>query len=344
MIEHPRVKSNNSPAKNYVISWNEVTMKIEDLHYNLPTEPFDDTNFDIEQWRRTNPMDYLKALYIVFGADKIVDGVPSELAKAVAFQAVYKVTRQYIPDTLYKYGSLTEDTELNDKKFQTLLNQQIFMADIKDFNDPFDGKAFYYDPEKLKGIDRLAEHNGRFIDDFTQFHKATSLTENGVNCMPMWAHYSNNHRGFCVAYDMKHPDNLSLSACTFPVQYTDQRLDITSFMRDYAQMVANEVDRQEAAGKKQIVIDNLSIIYIAQFLCNIKHISWQYEKEFRCTMGATAKGMPYVTAVPKAIYIGMNCLPNHVERLYSIGQTLRIPVHKMEFEECSENFDLKVTI
>lgn len=344
MPEHPRVKSDDFPAKNYVISWNEVTMKIEDLHYNLPIEPFDDTNFDIEQWRRTNPMDYLKALYIVFGADKIVDGVPSELAKAVAFQAVYKVTRQYIPDTLYKYGSLTEDTELNDKKFQTLLNQQIFMADIKDFNDPFDGKAFYYDSEKLKGIDRLAEHNGRFIDDFTQFHKATSLTENGVNCMPMWAHYSNNHRGFCVAYDMKHPDNLSLSACTFPIQYTDQRLDITSFMRDYAQMVANEVDRQEAEGKKQIVIDNLSIIYIAQFLCNIKHISWQYEKEFRCTMGATAKGMPYVTAVPKAIYIGMNCLPNHAERLYSIGQALQIPVHRMQFEDCSESFDLKVTI
>jgi hypothetical protein len=114
-------------------------------------------------------------------------------------------------------------------------------------------------------------------------------------------------------------------------------------MRDYAQMVANEIDRQEADGKKQIIIDNLSILYIAQFLCNIKHVSWQYEKEFRCTMGATAQGMPYVQAVPKAIYIGMNCLPDHAERLYSIGQSLQIPVQKMEFDECSESFDLKVT-
>lgn len=317
-------------------------MKIENLSFDLPAAPIDEKNFDLEKWRRETPMDYLKALYIFFKSDKIVDGVPSELARTVMFQAIYSVTRQYIPDTLYKYGSLTDDADLNEKKFQALLNCQIFMSDIKDFNDPFDGKAFYYDPEKLKSIDYLAAHNGRVIDDFTRFHKATSLTENDVNCMPMWAHYSNNHRGFCVAYDMKNPDNLSLSACTFPIQYTDQRLDITSFMKSYAQMVAAEVDRQQAEGKKEILINDLTIIYIAQFLCNIKHISWQYEKEFRCTMGVTAKGMPYVEATPKAIYIGMNCLPNHEERLRRIGQALQIPVHKMVFEDCASMFNLGI--
>ena len=317
-------------------------MKIEDISFDLPNVPIDEKNFDLGKWRRETPMDYLKALYIIFESDKIVDGVPGELARAIAFQSIYKVSRQYIPDTLYKYGSLTDDTDLNEKKFQTLQNRQIFMSDIKDFNDPFDGKAFYYDPQKLMNINWLTVYKGRLIDDFTRFLKATSLTENDVNCMPMWAHYSNNHRGFCVAYDMKNPDNLPLSACTFPVQYTDQRLDITSFMKAYAQMVAAEVDRQQAEGKKAILINDLTIIYIAQFLCNIKHISWQYEKEFRCTMGATAKGMPYVEATPKAIYIGMNCLPNHEERLRSIGQALQIPVHKMVFDECASMFNLGI--
>lgn len=46
--------------------------------------------------------------------------------------------------------------------------------------------------------------------------------------MPMWAHYANNHAGFCVSYDMK--ENKQLSGCTFPVQYTNQRIDITSLM------------------------------------------------------------------------------------------------------------------
>lgn len=318
-------------------------MKIEDLHYDLPTAPINEENFDLEKWRRETPMDYLKALYIVLESSKIAPDVPSELAQDIAFQSIYKTSRLYIPDTLYKYGSLTDDAVLNEKKFQTLQNRQIFMSDIKDFNDPFDGKAFYYDPEKLKSINCLAAHNGRFIDDFTRFHKVTSLTENGVNCMPMWAHYSNNHRGFCVAYDMKTPDNHSLLSCTFPVQYTDQRLDTTSFMKAYVQKIVAEVARQQTEGKKQILINDLTIIYLALFLCNIKHISWQYEKEFRCTMGTTAAGMPYVNASPKAIYIGMKCSPCHVERLRSIGQTLQIPVHKMAFDDCSEKFDLRIT-
>ena len=319
-------------------------MKIEDLKFDLPNTPIDETNFDLSKWRRENPMDYLKALYIVLGAENIVDSVPREIAMNVAFQSIYKATRLYIPDTLYKYGSLSDDKDLNEKKFQSLQKCQIFMSDIKDFNDPFDGKAFYYNPDELKGIDRLIAHGGRFIDDFTHFHKATALTENDVNCMPMWAHYSNNHRGFCVAYDMKHPANLALSACTFPVQYTDQRLDITSYMKAYAQMIVNEIDRSQAARKRQVVINDLSIIYISEFLCNIKHISWQYEKEFRCTMGATAKGMPYLDARPKAIYVGMNCLPHHADRIYCIGQELQVPVHKMVFDDFSEKFELRVTI
>ena len=59
-------------------------------------------------------------------------------------------------------------------------------------------------------------------------------------------------------------------------------------------------------------------------------------------MGATAKGMPYVEATPKSIYIGMNCLPNHEERLRSIGQALQIPVHKMVFDECASMFNLGI--
>ena len=62
--------------------------------------------------------------------------------------------------------------------------------------------------------------------------------------MPMWAHYSNNHQGFCVAYDMKNPENTKLAGCTFPVQYTNERLDITDYMKNYVKMVLSEIDKQ----------------------------------------------------------------------------------------------------
>lgn len=316
-------------------------MKIEDINYTLPTNQIDVDDFDREKWLQENPIDYFKFLYILFTSNNITPQVPSDIVMKVTFDALYRVTRLYIPDTLYKYFSLTNDEALNKKKFSTLRNKQIYMSDIKDFNDPFDGKAFFYNPKQLIGIQRLAPHDGKIVDDFTVFNKGTALTENKTSCMPMWAHYANNHQGFCVAYDMESPNNIALSSCTFPVQYTDQRLDVTSYMKKFASMVSSEIDKQTAQGKKQIVIGDLSIVYMAQYLCNIKHSSWQYEKEFRCTMGATAKGMPYVDAIPKAIYIGMNCSQQHRDELISIAKNLSIPVYQMSLAELSENYTLE---
>lgn len=316
-------------------------MKIEDIKYALPTAQVDGENFDKEKWLQKNPIDYFKFLYILFTSNKIAPQMPSSLTMQIAFEKLYKVIRLYIPNTLYKFYSLTYDEELNKKKLLTLKNKQIYMSDIKDFNDPFDGKAFFYNPDKLKNIDRLVPHNGRFIEDFTAFHKATALTKNDMNCMPMWAHYSNNHEGFCVAYNMNEKGNLALSSCTFPIQYTDQRLDVTSYMKKYASMLSKEVDKQLAQGNKQTIIKDLSIVYMALYLCNIKHPSWQYENEFRCTMGAESRGMPYVNAIPQAIYIGMKCNSENSKKLMEIANYLSIPIYQMKFNELSENYSLE---
>lgn len=315
-------------------------MKIEDIQYTLPTEQISAEDFDREKWLQENPIDYFKFLYILFTSNRLAPSVPSEIVMKAAFDALYKVTRLYIPEILYKYYSLTSDEELNKKKFDTLRNKQIYMSAIKDFNDPFDGKAFFYNPTELKDIKRLEPHKGRFIDDFTAFHKGTALTENDTNCMPMWAHYANNHQGFCVAYDMKNPSNTMLSGCTFPIQYTDERLDITSFIKKYATMVASEVDKQTALGIKKVLINDLSLVYVEQYLSNIKHLSWAYEKEFRCTMGANAKGMPFVDANPKAIYIGMNCSENNRQKLIEVAKKLSIPIYQMNFDELSDDYSL----
>ena len=94
-------------------------------------------------------------------------------------------------------------------------------------------------------------------------------------------------------------------------------------------------------GIKKILIHDLSLIYVAQFLCNIKHSTWSYEKEFRCTNGANAKGMPYIDAIPKAIYIGMKCNEKNKNRLTEIARTLSIPVYQMHLEELSGKFSLE---
>lgn len=176
------------------------------------------------------------------------------------------------------------------------------------------------------------------IDDFNDFIKGTCLTANGVQSMPMWAHYSGNHSGFCVSYDMD--SNVNLKGNTFPVQYTDERLDITRLMRKQALYTCNEIERQGALGRNEIVLDDLMLILMALLMCNVKHTSWSYEREFRCTTGAIAPGMPFIDAKPKEIYIGMHCDPKHAHRLKEIGDSWNIPVYKMVFDEYSETYCL----
>ena len=317
-------------------------MKIEDINYTLPTAEIAEKDFNKEKWLQDHPVDYFKLIHVLFNTTKNAPtDVPRDFVMNVVFELLYPVTRLYIPDTLYKFYSLNDDQELNDKKLKTLQNKQIFMSNIKDFNDPFDGKAFFYDSKQLADIKRLEHVGGKIIDDFTSFNRGTALTENNTSCMPMWAHYSNNHQGFCVAYDMKNPANTTLAGCTFPIQYTDERLDITSFMKKYFSKLSLEVDRQVSRGIKQIPINDLSLVYVAQFLCNIKHSTWSYEKEFRCTAGAQAKGMPYIDAVPKAIYIGLHCKEANRKKLVEISRSLLIPVYQMRFNELSERYCLE---
>lgn len=303
-------------------------MKIEDIKYTIPERSISEEDFDIAKWRCENPMDYLKALFLI----------NTGVNKDEIFKTIYRITRFYIPDTLFKYFSLTDNIALNEQKLETLRQAKVFMSDAKYLNDPFDTKAYFYRSDELKKYEKLIKNDGKLIDDFSSYIKVSALTSNDVNSMPMWAHYANNHMGFCVSYDMK--SNVQLSGCTFPVQYTDQRIDITSFMDQQVQKMIHEIETQSAVGKKGIHYDDLSLVYLMSFFCNIKHLSWNYENEFRCTTGAIANGMPYVPAIPKEVYIGMNCVPTYSNTIINIASELQIPAYRMMFDEMSTEFDL----
>lgn len=290
-----------------------------------------DNSFDIEQYRRENPMDYIKAIEILKHCSN----------KDEVFGWIYQITRLHIPDILYKYISLTDDENLNHQKLQALSDQKIYLADSRDFNDPFDNKAFYYRNEELKRFKELRRFDGRFGDEIMFNSRAASFTAAGFNSMPMWAHYANNHKGFCVAYNMNDAENIELRSNTFPIQYTDQRIDITDIMAKTIDYALKEKQRQMSQGRKVILIDDLMIVYTIVFLQNIKHSSWKYEMEFRCSAGTTSIGMPYIKAKPHEIYVGEKCTSDHFDKLVEIGRRLNVPIYKMEFRETSTGYQLE---
>ena len=310
-------------------------MKIEAVPIPPLKKVISEKDFDLETWRKEVPIDYYVMARLLTVSDHPV--VRTEL-----FKTVYQAVQLHIPNTLYKYISLADSTTSNEKRFDALAKNRLFLSEVTSLNDPFDCKAYYYDPNALLKYEELKPHNGRIINDFSSMFRVASLTANGVQSLPMWAHYANNHAGFCVSYDMTDRENLSLKSCSFPVFYTDDRLDITSVMDSFISTVKTEIKAQSAAGKKEIRIDDFSVAFLASLLCNVKHSSWSYENEYRCTEGATAPGIPFIDAKAKKIYVGLHCKDEHIKRLREIGRALGIPVYKMTFDECSEGYQLSV--
>lgn len=154
----------------------------------------------IDEWRKIVPMDYFGSMCFLFE-------VPRGKARDEMFKIIYETARCHTPETLYKYFSLTDNKEMNDKKFKTVVDKKIYMSSINDFNDPFDGKGFYYDNNIISKYSELDKYEGR-IFEFSDLIKCTCFTGNGVQSMPMWSHYSNNHQGFCVEYDIKENSDL----------------------------------------------------------------------------------------------------------------------------------------
>lgn len=286
---------------------------------------------DIERYRREYPMDYIKAIELL--------NISSN--RDEVFRCVYQITRLHIPKILYKYVSLTDDENLNKLKMQTLSDQKIFLADSRNFNDPFDNKAFYYRNDELKRFDELRPFDGRLGDEIMFNSRAASLSAAGINSMPMWAHYANNHKGFCIAYDMNEADNSQLRSSTLPIQYTDKRVDITDIIVKTIDYILKEKQRQMDQGSKRILIDDLMIVYTTVFLQNIKQSSWKYEMEFRCSAGKTSIGMPFIRANPSEIYVGEKCTSAHFKNLVKISHELKVPIYKLEFNEINSGYQLE---
>ena len=93
-------------------------MKIEDIKYTLPTVPIEGQDFDREKWLKENPIDYFKFLYILLNSKEQYPQIPSDIVTSVVFDVLYSVIRIYIPNTLYKFYSLNENSEMNEKSLK----------------------------------------------------------------------------------------------------------------------------------------------------------------------------------------------------------------------------------
>lgn len=224
-----------------------------------------------------------------------------------------------LPKILYKYRCW-DGFDLHKK---ILLDTELFLPSPKRFNDPFDCKipvAYYllesdhnlrkkYFPEMVKrhfpnynqaqtdreverleserfytDFRRMVDYDQSYYEEFCSRWGVFSMSATPLSTL-MWAHYSNNHRGFCLGFDPKKlfSDSNSFGGGgevtykeKFPVIRPDQDFMLQSFVQMYT-----------------------------------KSKEWEYEKEYRVDkLGGADSVVNYNSNALVEIYFGIN-MPTH---------------------------------
>ena len=106
----------------------------------------------------------------------------------------------------------------------------------------------------------------------------------------MWSHYTNNHSGFCIEYDLSKVSPLNhFRNFLYPVLYDSQMFDISNF-----------IERDKGTSE----YNNL---YILQAVIR-KSLDWSYEHEWRVVhpFGALTQPQNLHTPKPSSILLGSN--------------------------------------
>ncbi len=154
-----------------------------------------------------------------------------------------------------------------------------------------------------------------FNEKYRKKLKVSSFSENNESLL-MWGHYSNNHEGFCIEYNLSSMDESeNLKKYLFPVEYSNKRLDITDFYID------NVINKESK--------DIYRLIHSALY----KSEDWKYEQEWRFIISESEyDGKTVSTPKPKAIYLGSQIKDSHREQFIKVCKENNIDIFQMKLD------------
>lgn len=180
-------------------------------------------------------------------------------------------------------------------------------------------------PEKIDE----AEHRLKDIKDVQQniysYYEESCLM--GCLCTNfknqlMWAHYADNHKGFCIEYDYSEKDEEVLQKLPYPVIYSSNRPQVPW----KAALEQTEENIDDA--KEQMILTLLT-----------KGLEWEYENEWRIlinTVSSPAFKMPKVSCV----YLGDRICEENRDKILEIAKKIHVPVKQMRLN--SDGFGMHV--
>ena len=122
----------------------------------------------------------------------------------------------------------------------------------------------------------------------------------------MWAHYSDNHKGFCIGYNFKEVND-NLTELMLPVIYCDDLLEISKYMfpNSNKSLIMNAITRKSRA--------------------------WEYEREWRILILAANEEKFQIQRipVPKSIFLGTRITEENKSRIIEIASEKNMDIYQI---------------
>ena len=233
---------------------------------------------------------------------------------------VLEALHRNVPQKLYKYVWL--DGSENDKlKFNSLENNTLWISGIEMFNDPFEFKGLTIDKAKFetKGFSKDVINAYADCLDFSHEYGVCCLSNVPVDYLPMWAYYTNNHRGFCIEYEVLKNDYI------FEVMYEPKRYSVFSSILQLASELQKLVKHDRSFDERKA----LELGYMFLFNMLIKSDNWAHEHEFRILYNMDLRNkkgdnisLDTLGLKTTMIIGGYKCNPDNLNNLNRISQKL----------------------
>lgn len=313
---------------------NIIDIKKQRLWFSHPSsfnDPFDcHTGYDVTSYEKYSLLEHIKKVGFVGDIDSKNGFTEGD------FNRIYSSTTEYEFDwrkNTEEYWSVMH--ELSDNK-------------SKEFKSEIYKLTEKYRNEVKKKISILRDVNIR-VACFSDLNSRNFPPRNNdFECMiQMWSHYADNHKGFCVEYDISkiHPSKLLplkhysvsendylaertmliITAGLFPVIYTANRVNIP---RTKLQKI-----KLDDANNLRHDSDIDALLYKTYI---VKSAKWNYEKEWRivvdgdvCEYFDNKIPFPYI----KRIYLGCKMAPHNLDTLIEIADELNIEAIIMSMDD-----------
>jgi hypothetical protein len=205
---------------------------------------------------------------------------------------------------------------------------KIMSSKSQSFKDTFLNLELHASRDCDKKIDYL--RNLKFkVTSFSNFINESDLMQNAT----MWSHYANDHRGFCVKYNMDFNslEDRELILCgIYPVKYTSQVNSITP--RELIKLQFKDNDLIVSKPIQKTLLKALTT----------KSIFWKYEKEWRLVISSDDSESYYDNTIKfcpiDSIFLGCRIEPELRKHLVGYAEKNKIKI--FQTEQSQEKYEL----